>query len=62
MLAMAGEFDLAREGFEHARRLANTPRTEFGIAVDFAAKIDLVLANLPKTGSISISNNMVSVH
>ena len=48
MLAMAGEYDLAREGFMHAQRLAKTERCEFGIASDFAAKIDLALANLPR--------------
>jgi hypothetical protein len=62
MLEMCGEHELAREGLLMAKRLANTKRVEFGIATDFIRKIDIALAALPKTGAISISNNMVSVH
>jgi len=62
MLAMIGETDLAREGFLHARRLCQTQRVEFGIATDFAAKIERSLASLPRTGAISITNNLVTVH
>jgi hypothetical protein len=62
MLAMVGEYGLAREGFLMARKLADTKRIEFGLATDFIKNIDRALASLPRTGAISISDNLVSVH